>query len=273
MGIRAARTDVEEWLRALAAPGVRPPVTGRRDIAHRAVAPHTTAAGPAERRGPHGPGGTADGPGASGSRPGAPTTGAPPLAAGDAPAQPDAGCAVPTSVGPSPHDAVPAARPGPDTPGADRPGAGPWGPDPLHPGRASGGPPRPDTTDGGTERGTERGTGLQAAPADPATSGVSSPYGPRACATAPAVDPWPHLTPVAGTTLDAALAPLLPPFPPATRPDAVPAAAPRDDAPLGVRALPATGAPDPAEVEDLADLLAGLLEDEARALGVLELEP
>lgn len=87
-------------------------------------------------------------------------------------------------------------------------------------------------------------------------------------------DPWPSGRDFRGAgagtvaaAVDAALAPLLPPpvAPVGFRsPDVVPAAADTVDESRAYAGH---------DLADLADLLAGVLEDETRALGVLELEP
>jgi hypothetical protein len=94
--------------------------------------------------------------------------------------------------------------------------------------------------------------------------GIAAPAGP---------EPGSRAGSAPGPDLANALAPLLPSA-------AFPAATPfgAAAAPPSFRAVPdataATGAvPDHLNVDDLADLLAGVLEDSARAMGVLELEP
>lgn len=307
MGVRAARTDVEEWLRALAAPLAPPSPARRRDAGPPAGTPGAKAATVPPRHELRGPvaatgagrsdaplgdrpvpdaaaavvpgrrpgvwrAAAGDEPGAAGATAGAPHTPArrtatsPPAedvvryagpragAADGGPGATDAGWAVPPTTHRSPPDDVPATHP--DT--------GPTAPGPGHHDAARSSAPHPGYPG--------------AADGDPCATTTLS--GPAARGVATLDDPWPHAAPAADLgprplvtagTLDAALAPLLPP--PATRSDAGPATAGRDGALPRTLPPPATGVPDLTEIDDLADLLAGLLEDEARALGVLELEP
>ena len=206
-------------------------------------------------------------------------------------------------------DSVTAGTSGSHTSSAGTSSADPLGPDTVHPGtprRDAMGPgtvgrdtPATTTVDPGTVGGGPPGSATGLDPlrrhdmqfhAGPTRSGAATPYGPRTRAAAATADHWPQhprLAPATfdaatldaatldAATLDAALAPLLPRLPSGAPADVGPAASlPRYGIPPGAHDQPTTaGCPDSADIEDLADLLAGLLEDEARALGVLELEP
>ncbi|EIV92702.1 hypothetical protein [Frankia sp. QA3] len=261
MSARVARAEVEAWLRALAAPMV-PPVPADRGPVPEDRAPASSVEHPDPVAEPAGA----------------------PVAAMSGWERPAAkGAQVAATARPGP--VVSAGEPEPWTLGAfgreefGREGPAGAGHAPTTPVRA------PELTpsavlDGGSGEGSAPGRGPRRSlrfdtatrttvTVPPAVSvpAVSTPAAPgRAPMIAPTA--WrDELAPV--TDVEAALAPLLPPT-------SEPGTGTTTGVPDVLRTSPGLSVPagpDPIAVGDLADLLAGVLEDEARVLGVLELEP
>lgn len=277
MDVAAARAEVESWLRALAAPMTPPlepaPVPS---AAVTAIAPTTrpgvTAATPPRRA-------TA-----------ATGMGDPVLETGSGAAMP-AGPVAPSGPVPPPgpvHPPEPVLPPGPVLPrGPIPPGAvlprdpmvSPAPASPREPAAAGDWPHtalRADLDPAGPATGD---AGLVPAPGSASGDAAAAPGRPRAAdrEIMPAASPDPRPTgreswPLGADPVGAALAPLLPPpaAPAAFRtwPDASTA-----DTPEWTEGYPGNVPAGTPALADLADLLAGVLEDETRALGVLELEP
>ena len=286
MGIRSARVQVESWLRALAAPMASPAGPGRRLVApegERPVAP-SRAGGPDVTAAPAAvPGGA---PGEAMAPPevtglkevtgfqevtgfkvatGPPEVMAPAEAAAFAEVKaPPPVTGLAEAVGPAEAAALVEVTAPAEMAAPVAPAIGPG-----HTGSED--PDGQETVAAAAQWASLPAVPLGRIPA-PAATVLREPPG-----------EWPRRPEVVADVVGAALAPLLPSGSGGTGPPpaatvaagalAVSGTDPPDASHHPAAIATSSAAPDPTAVGDLADLLAGVLEDEARALGVLELEP